>query len=97
MADSFMEATGCVNILVLGNSGAGKSLLCLVLSNNYERFPVSDDMERSFPEPKFFTEEFTAQNHKFCIFDWEGYPSTESFQKMLQNPRTTIANKPHFK
>ena len=32
------------NISILRNSGAEKSLLSSVLSNNYERFPVSDVM-----------------------------------------------------
>ena len=78
------------NIVVIGNPGAGKSLFCAALSNNYDKFPISDDMEREFPEQKFIDEEFENQNKKFRIFDWEGTPNCEAFQELLENSKTTI-------
>ena len=84
------------NIVVIGNPGAGKSLFCAALSNNYDKFPISDDMEREFPEQKFIDEEFENQNKKFRIFDWEGKPNCEAFQELLENSKTTIF-KPNLK
>ena len=81
---------GIKNIVVIGNPGAGKSLFCATLSNNYDKFPISDDMEREFPEQKFIDEEFENQNKKFRIFDWEGKPNCEAFQELLENSKTTI-------
>ena len=90
-------ADGRKNIVVIGNPGAGKSLFCATLSNNYDKFPISDDMEREFPEQKFIDEEFsTNQSQNFRIFDWEGKPNCEAFRELLENPETTII-KPHLK
>ena len=96
MAESELEVNERKNIVVIGNPGAGKSLLCSVLSNNYDRFPISIDMEREFPEQKFIDEEFMVQNQKFRIFDWEGNATCEAFKNLLQNPETTIT-KPDLK
>ena len=87
---------GRKNIVVIGHPGAGKSLFCAALSNNYDKFPISNDMEREFPEQKFIDEEFTNQNKNFRIFDWEGKPSREAFQELLENSKTTII-KPQLK
>ena len=75
------------NIFVIGNSGAGKSLFCSILSNNYERFQISNDMERRYPKAEFVQEIFNdSNNQKYCIFDYEGAPNYDDYKKLLQNP-----------
>ena len=97
MIESMMETDNkSKNIVVIGNPGAGKSLFCAALSNNYDKFPISDDMEREFPEQKFIDEEFTNECQNFRIFDWEGKPSCEAFKELLENSKMTII-KPNLK
>ena len=69
------------NVLVIGHNGSGKSLLSATLADNYEAFPISNDVERCLlqEDEKFISKVKDA----FKIFDWEGQSTPLAFQKLL--------------
>ena len=75
MEDSFR------NILVIGQRGAGKSLLSAVLTGEYDIFPICDDTERPHAEAHFVQ----ATCGTFRILDWEGDYSVKAFKKLLNS------------
>ena len=76
------------NIIVIGNSGAGKSLFCSILSNNYEKFQISNDMVKRYPEAKFVQETVDYSNQKYCIFDYEGPQTYDDYKNLLQKEQS---------
>ena len=79
------DPEGRRNIVVIGNSGAGKSLFSAILSNNYETFQISDKLERYYAESKFVEENFNYSNQNYCIFDYEGASTCDAYKNLLQN------------
>ena len=69
------------NILVIGQRGAGKSLLSAVLTGDYDKFPICDDTERPYQEAHFVQGTFGALR----ILDWEGDSSVKAFKNLLNS------------
>ena len=76
-----LKMTEKKNILVIGHHGSGKSLLSATLANDYEAFPISNDVERFYDQEdaKFISK----VNGCFKIFDWEGRSTPLAFKKLL--------------
>ena len=71
------------NILVIGHHGSGKSLLSATLADDYEAFPISNDVERFYHQED---EKFICKSKVkdcFNIFDWEGKSTPLAFKKLL--------------
>ena len=78
-----LKMTEKKNILVIGHHGSGKSLLSATLADDYETFPISNDVERFYDQEN---EKFIRKDKVkdcFTILDWEGPSTPLAFKKLL--------------
>lgn len=75
------------NILIIGYSGHGKSLLSATLTDNYEKFPISHSADRNYEEGEF--KDFVTYNYQdtYTIMDWEGEKTKENFKKLISSQK----------
>lgn len=73
------------NILVIGHSGAGKSLLSAILTDDYDTYTISNDVERQRVHDQTYKFTCSNKNVKFNVYDWDGESTTQAFEKAIKS------------